>query len=326
MHCAFASGSIAHVEIYLFLIGLETIGVGYTEINDFFNVDWKSCGDGSHIRAIKKLFAPGREAARSEANSFKAQASEIMALFPLLRHMIATYIAPMGVLAAGCASMLALCDVLHELQELRYGLGSPRALDAALTRHRPLFLDAYGAQFLIPKHHMLQHVPAQVVLDEGQLLDCFPTERKNRDLKRFATSITNTSRFERTVLARAVMDAQRSLHNPHWAKFGVLCGGTVDALQLEFGAKVARRGILNSGLSVRIDDVIVVEERLYLVSGVALLNNGILLIVRRLTATAVSIRAWRCQLSDYDFVEDNGKVSLCKWYCKQSDGALLVVV
>jgi hypothetical protein len=60
-------------------------------------------------------------------------------------------------------------------------------------------VDAYGTVGVIPKYHWLQHIGRQLQ-DDGMLLSSFPIERLHRYTKQVAKQVTNTRRFEKTVL------------------------------------------------------------------------------------------------------------------------------
>ena len=122
-----------------------------------------------------------------------------------------------------------------------------------LTAHRA----AYGMEHIKPKHHYAMHNALQA--ERGDLvLDCFVHERKHQVLKRAATPIKNTVNFERSVLARALLEQCRQLQ----ALAGPRC--LVGDSVLDMGVAVAwgaaeatlARGVRFEGLQVKVGDLV----------------------------------------------------------------------
>ena len=149
-------------------------------------------------RADKNLagtFSKKREAACMLADAFKAGASEILGVYPLIRIFISKVLTPMGALAVQCASFLALCEVLDSLGSVNSGRASPDQLAQQIQRHLGLFFAAYPDETPKPKHHAALHIPDQL-RHHGTLLSCFVQERRHRLAKRVLGFSTKLQSFE----------------------------------------------------------------------------------------------------------------------------------
>ena len=145
----------------------------------------------------------------------------MLQILPILRYFVENFVAgPRGIDTTGeCAaeieSFIAMCDVVKILQACKhYGVTPARKQDllAAARRHLQFFARVYGESCVKPKHHFMLHV-AVLVNEWSVLLDCYVHERKHKAIKQAASQIYNTESFERSVLARVVLEQTRSLKN-----------------------------------------------------------------------------------------------------------------
>lgn len=243
MHCIFSNGT-ASVEAFLFLQRCKAeLGIKYAHLKDFCQSDW---GFPKNVRtkgrALPEVFSPSREAASSEA--FKAGASEMMMTMPLLLHFAERIVEPTGKLKEELRSLYAQGEVVRAAvlaKRARAGSGSGAALAAAVELHLPLFVKAYGAESVKPKHHYTSHLAGQIDRDGGALLDAFTLERKHQAAKRSAENTDNTARFELSMLARMHLDEVRSLAP---ASFGdSLVGPTGEAFGLTLSEAATHKGM-----------------------------------------------------------------------------------
>ena len=203
MHCYYSNGT-ANFELHLILQAMATqLKIGFAQLFAFCECDWRAPRH-SKIKA-SSVFAPARE----HKDSFKAMASEIILVYPLIRHLIETVVAPSGLLGPQISSFRAMCLCLDTLTDIKM---SHKVLESQWTllqqrqnTHLQLFVAAYGLEEVKPKHHFSLHIPGQLKRD-GVLLDLFVCERKHRSAKRHASGIDNTVAFERSVLARVLLE------------------------------------------------------------------------------------------------------------------------
>ena len=83
----------------------------------------------------------------------------------------------------------------------------------AIELHLRAFTAAYGEAAVHPKHHLMLHLPRQLQRD-SRLIDCFVHERKHRVIKAEARNIDGQPHFERTCLARMVVEQRGALSDP----------------------------------------------------------------------------------------------------------------
>lgn len=83
------------------------------------------------------MFTPGREKASTE--TLKAAASELLLVYPLVRHFATTVIAPTGKLVRELRSLMHLCALLDGMAAAKKGQSSD---NVKITRD---FLEAHKA-------------------------------------------------------------------------------------------------------------------------------------------------------------------------------------
>ena len=198
----------ANVEVHAFLACCKSrLGLGFADLKAFSAAAWKwPMAETLHLVKLHEVFSPARE--RSCSESFKCSASEMLKLFPVLRYFALTIVATTGRCNAEVTSMVYLCDVLDILLCWKRGAAVSR-----VSEKIGMFLEAHKAAYrcdlMRPKHHYMWHNAKQV--ERGINMDCWVHERKHRFLKKIAGHVSNTSAYECTVLARAVLEQTRML-------------------------------------------------------------------------------------------------------------------
>jgi len=211
MHVWLVSG-VAHMEIFEFLQRLRPFGVGYPQIDSYIRVwHWPKYVTNPPTAA----FNEARASSSSEA--FKAGASEILSLYPVLRHIIEVVVQPRGILQNEIKSILALFRVLDGFAAVAHKRVRFDHLQTAISDHMKRFAEAYPDQLMKPKHHFGLHVPEQVKT-RGRLWSCFVLERKHKELKRYATNTTLLKSMEESV-TKDILNAQ--LRHAEYADFDI---------------------------------------------------------------------------------------------------------
>ena len=297
MHCAFANG-IAHVELHLFLQRAKQFGVKFAHIESFLAADCRWPADkGSKGKALASVFNKVREA--SSSHHFKASATEILMLYPVIRLFITTTIARSGNLTDEVRSFCCMCRVLDILQLAKKNIFGPNDLAQAIKEHLQAFVRTYTASEVKPKHHFMVHIPAQIARD-GLLLDCFVLERKHQMLKACCNWIDNTSAFERSAIARAVQEQCRELEQPGWNKNG-LQGKSEEfpdlaRLQGAGKATIASRLHVHS-VDIAREDVVSIGDLEFIVRCCVSLDGRFCLLVDPLVRVSeVASKTWKCKL------------------------------
>ena len=145
---------------------------------------------------------------------FKADPSQLLTLLGLVRHFFETRAGHHAAVARERASFDAACAVIDVEMDAKRGkvenYVSAGLLRAALSRHMELHIAAYGRGHLKPKHHWLYDVAEQWLRDD-LVLDAFVVERLHLRVKSVADNVENTSDYERSVLACAMVQQRKSL-------------------------------------------------------------------------------------------------------------------
>lgn len=208
MHCVLSNG-VASVEVHLFLQRCNAeLGLRFHHFETFCKASWTFPRNFREKgAAIHQVFNASRERASTE--TFKASASELLTVLPLLVHFADTCILPSGKLAAEVESLKLVGDMVAILQAGKAGDPDHESLKRVVHQHFQGFMRVYGEEQVKPKHHYTLHLASQLERD-NMTLDAFALERKHQSVKRVANNISNTQRYERSVLARVTVDYLRA--------------------------------------------------------------------------------------------------------------------
>lgn len=155
------------------------------------------------------------KASDNDSKCFKCQASELLAVMPLVRYFVDRAIAPDPSYSAQVASFHNVHDLLVlTTQSKKDGNVSPERLDRAGARHLESFKNAYGADALKPKHHTSSMHLGDNARLFGRVIDCFTQERKGKIVKAASEHIHYTARFERSTLLRVCANELHNLSHP----------------------------------------------------------------------------------------------------------------
>ena len=272
-HVLFANGTVA-TECYALLAAFKTkLGIGWSELAGILGAAWSW---PAHRRAdasrLHKMFEGPRYNSSDAAGKFKGQASEVLGVYTLIRHIVETHVAPnpdrMASMHKEVASFRALCRVADVVRTYKAGDSTAELRFRDLVEdHMNKFGLAYNddeATNARPKHHKTLHIPRQTARDE-MMLDCWVTERKNGIAKKCFEHVCNTAGFEKSALIRMLAQQVRTLTQPH-SLGEYLLPPMVDApeLALDYGLGTAmvskgmvwRSTPLASGDLIDIDGVI----------------------------------------------------------------------
>lgn len=92
-------------------------------------------------------------------------------------------------------SMQACLVVVELLQAVKRGVVSAPRLASAISDHLRLYVDAYGADSVRPKHHYMMHLPSALAR-HGTLIATYTHERKHRVVKRYTRNRMNLTHWE----------------------------------------------------------------------------------------------------------------------------------
>ena len=199
MHVVLANG-VLNVEIYLVLNALSKCmaGFSYAVVADFVSCDWRFPRISG---SLAYTLSPAREKSSRKDGLFKASATELLKLYPILRYFLLTVIVKAGLAKEEVNSFLALCHVVDLMQQTKWRTTdlSLRRLDEAIDAFQALHIACYGNTHWRPKHHYLFHITDQPRRD-GFWLDCYTHERKHQLIKASIQDIDNLASYERSCL------------------------------------------------------------------------------------------------------------------------------
>ena len=196
MHC-YIVGGIFNKELGLLMTAAREFDVTYEHVHAYMGLwVWPH-----RVRLAHTCFNAKRAKSNMEAGTFKASASESLAVYPIVARFIVNTLVKENVCERETRSFLALCDVLDNLLSVSRCRATPADLRRVITVHTDAFIAAYGGDALTPKHHYALHLPLQFEA-HGTLIACFTHERKHRMVKRFAGHINSRQHgFERSAMA-----------------------------------------------------------------------------------------------------------------------------
>lgn len=187
----------------------------------------------------------------------------------------------------------------------------------------------YGLAYIKPKRHFAFHNAMRHKMGSEVFLDCFVLERKHQGVKAFGTTIKNTSSFESSVLARALVDQRRQIQGISLGDS--LLGPAVQDERLSNalgpGTRLAK-ALTHRGLLVGVDDVVLFSGQAALVKACAQMQNKMLVLLVCLLSRAGGGSAytmWRPEASVVHGIRLEGSVvvSLPYAWTFQDDGSVL---
>ena len=148
-------------------------------------------------RSLARLFDGARYKNYVATGKFPATASEFLTLAPILRRYLRRVVQPLGCNPKHVESMVAVMDVVDMLQATKHrDCVQPSSLYRAIAMHFRLFIAAYGANDVRPKHHYALHLPL-MLKQFGVLVTTLVHERRHKLAKKYARNRDATVQFER---------------------------------------------------------------------------------------------------------------------------------
>ena len=227
LHVIFSNGILAAEIMSFFREVKRHVGVTFSHFREYAErVCWHSPGTVTPQR----VFSAKRE--KSSDASLKAGASEIIAVYAVLRQWALAVFANNSAMRPWLKSLLLLLDVVDLV--LKAATTRLRAddvediasrLDIAAFAYLEAFVDAYGRGAMKHKHHELGHL-AEQLREDKRLLWCFTAERKHILAKSLMQHNRSLRAFALGAVAR-MLTAQigcltdnpgwvTSLHDPAW--------------------------------------------------------------------------------------------------------------
>ena len=223
MHVCFSNGIVGS-ELYWFFKHLwKKLHIDYSSFRVLIAASWEF----PHHRQAKgsdlaQIFEPARVESSAKAEKWKAQASETLGAYALIRHIVETVVVTCprrkAAIEMELRSFRWMCKVADIVRAFKAGQTTcTEEFEEAVRSHLAAFTQAYSSAMGVdapvrPKHHKALHIPDQCERD-GLQLDCWVTERKIGSCKRCFQHVHNTRAFERSALSRIVAAQTRALNN-----------------------------------------------------------------------------------------------------------------
>ena len=268
MHTMYQNGVFSY-GISLFLHALRKVGKRrFSDIDAYFAADWKCpeyCKRSFDVG--RKMWTTKREDAmnRKKDKLIKANASEQLAIYPILRRVAADIAEVNEAMVPHCECFASLCDLADALQDAKFQRFKDRKqmhdkLMFLAVRYLTLSSRLYGESHTKPKAHILFHI-INDFLEDGYMFDCWVLERMNLLPKKHAVHICMTRKFERSVLLRTVRTRSEQLRNMEFTN-QLVNGMPSKSMSAQLGVDVELGTGLRmlSGLKLARNDVIFVGE------------------------------------------------------------------
>ena len=159
MHVLVSNG-LCQNETSMLLTALHENGVGWADVRKFMDAQWLFCKTLGNATILRGCFSGAREKAWQSGHEFKAGASEMLIVQPILQHCLLTVVAPLRYIPAEIASYEALGKVMSLVRQGKEGEACEDALAVAIASHSRLSKAAYGENNFKPKTIMLTTSPS----------------------------------------------------------------------------------------------------------------------------------------------------------------------
>ena len=219
LHVIFSNGILASEIMLFFKEAKKNAGVTFANLRDYAERErWQSA---QNRYTPQKVFSAARE--KSSDASLKAGASEIIAVYLVLRQWALAMLGHISALRPYLKSLLLLLDVVDLV--LKGATTRLRAtdvddiasrLDIAAFAYLEAFAAAHGRDEMKHKHHELVHLADQLRRDK-RLLWCFTHERKHIVAKSVMQHNRSVRGFARGAVSRMLMAQIGCLNDkPGW--------------------------------------------------------------------------------------------------------------
>ena len=194
MHVVYSNGVLG-AEVMLFLRNLKVShGYYFEELREYM-ADWRC----PWIQRLKPADCFNVHREKSSKEFLKVGASELLGVYPALRHFVLQSLMRSKKMAKHIEALLALMEICDHCRQAVRCRTRDRAIELAskmdevVPRYLEAFKAAYGAECMRFKHHQLLHVPDQVRAD-GFLMTCWALERKHISTKQAMENFKGTQK------------------------------------------------------------------------------------------------------------------------------------
>ena len=215
VHSALQDGMLT-CEIWLFVEKCESLELlSFADLEQYLKQGWQY---PKHFREksgqLHRIFSTWREKADHDNDKLKCSASEALGLYSLLRHFVEVRVGHREELVTERRSFDAACAIIDLILDCKRGHAAPAdtvpLLRDAQARFMQAHVEAYGTTHVRPKHHWLGDIADQIE-EDCRVLDQLVIERIHLRCKAAVENVDNTTQFERSALAAALILQQHAL-------------------------------------------------------------------------------------------------------------------
>lgn len=179
MHLFWSNGICSWEVVSMYEMWKET---DYGDLIAFLSLPWCKAGPGSCTPYFRRSL--GHESMFG-GNSYKGSASNLQVFFALFHYFLERTCAECDSMQLGLKSLRSLHRVVMELRAQTHArVMCVEKLQALQVQHQIDSTNAWGADYMRPKHHGRFHHAQQLARFQIQC-DCFPMEKKHRFYKSF---------------------------------------------------------------------------------------------------------------------------------------------
>lgn len=213
--------------LYQFLVALESSMAIWQFLEGYFQFfQYPKGWSSTHIHTF---FSKKKVSSHKASEKISCQASELLAMFPVVRHFVHAVARPQGLCEAACQALLAMATAIdHVHYGNQAGLTTREALLQAMENAIATFTLAFPTQHLIKKWHWTLHL-ADSFARFGVLPNCFATERKHKPIGKMLSNLCNQKNFETTIMEHVLAHEISTLDQPNLFPSGVLLTKPVPA-------------------------------------------------------------------------------------------------
>lgn len=209
MHCTVSAG-IFQVAVFVLAMSLEN---GWSYFHDYVKL-WHC--PKHWPQHLDHLFSPKQTKKYQSNQKFQCQASEALALLPILTYFVKSFLLQKELLdkkvAHAFLTVASIVDLVHLGQV--WQMCTPAMLHTAAETCLQAWADAGLTEWMIKKFHWVLHLgPAMARFKK--LPACFAMERKHRFVCKFANAICNTSVYEKSLLQELLAEELFHLAKPN---------------------------------------------------------------------------------------------------------------
>jgi hypothetical protein len=304
---------------------LSATSITRAELQEFMaDAAWQFPKAGSvKARQLHRIFDE-RRTCEQNPSLLKGNCSEFLGMYGMMRCFVALKLSDLPAAAACKGSFEAACEVVDCMLALKRCTVSvadgAAKLEASLRRHLAAHVAVYGDRRVLPKHHWMMDVPAQVRRDQV-VLDAFVVERIHLRVKSAGEAVDNTTHFERSVLSSLLV---KSTNQADVVSDG-LVGRAGPLSSSHSSVKVADK-LRVFGSEISVEDVVVRDGTAAKVLGCADQGSELFLLVKQyVVVTPLALHCFVGREQERISVWKATAAVLAVAWRPRSDGTVIVV-